>query len=160
MAMSQALALTADLKLGWYTSIPPREMFACQIIGTILGCFANCELAFVKLKTSSSSADVQTRLSSVSLARRGSTWTARLWILRGNGLDERPVSSTPPVSSGVRSRLGDSSRADTRCCIWGELLDGGMSPELTHSFVLGAAVPIACWLAHKRWPDKKFHKVS
>ena len=45
MAMSQALALTADLKLGWYTSIPPREMFACQIIGTILGCFANCDSA-------------------------------------------------------------------------------------------------------------------
>jgi hypothetical protein len=43
MAMSQALALTSDLKLGWYTSVPPREMFACQIIGTILGCFANCE---------------------------------------------------------------------------------------------------------------------
>ncbi|WVF65518.1 OPT family small oligopeptide transporter [Kwoniella sp. CBS 6097] len=41
MAMSQALALTADLKLGWYTSIPPREMFACQIIGTVLGALAN-----------------------------------------------------------------------------------------------------------------------
>ena len=122
MAMSQALALTADLKLGWYTSIPPREMFACQIIGTILGCFANCELAAVRLKASSSSADVQTRLSSVLLARRGSTWTARWWTLRGSGLDERPVSSIPPVSSGVQSRPGDSSRADTRCCTWGELL--------------------------------------
>lgn len=43
MAMSQALSLTADLKLGWYTSIPPREMFACQILGTVLGCFANCQ---------------------------------------------------------------------------------------------------------------------
>ncbi|WWD21237.1 OPT family small oligopeptide transporter [Kwoniella shandongensis] len=41
MAMSQALALTEDLKLGWYTSIPPREMFACQIIGTVLGALAN-----------------------------------------------------------------------------------------------------------------------
>ncbi|ORX39348.1 OPT oligopeptide transporter protein-domain-containing protein [Kockovaella imperatae] len=41
MAMSQALALAQDLKLGWYTSIPPREMFACQIIGTVLGVFAN-----------------------------------------------------------------------------------------------------------------------
>lgn len=42
MAMSQALALTADLKLGWYTSIPPREMFTCQIIGTVLGALTNC----------------------------------------------------------------------------------------------------------------------
>jgi len=44
MAMSQALNLTSDLKLGWYTSIPPREMFACQIIGTVLGALANCTL--------------------------------------------------------------------------------------------------------------------
>ncbi|KGB75916.3 hypothetical protein CNBG_1754 [Cryptococcus deuterogattii R265] len=41
MAMSQALDLTADLKLGWYTSIPPREMFTCQIIGTVLGALTN-----------------------------------------------------------------------------------------------------------------------
>ena len=41
--MSQALNLTSDLKLGWYTSIPPREMFACQIIGTVLGALANCQ---------------------------------------------------------------------------------------------------------------------
>jgi hypothetical protein len=43
MAMSQALNLVADLKLGWYTSIPPREMFACQILGTIIGALTNCE---------------------------------------------------------------------------------------------------------------------
>ncbi|ODN97275.1 OPT family small oligopeptide transporter [Cryptococcus wingfieldii CBS 7118] len=41
MAMSQALALTSDLKLGWYTSIPPREMFCCQIIGTVIGALVN-----------------------------------------------------------------------------------------------------------------------
>lgn len=42
MAMSQALNLVSDLKLGWYTSIPPREMFACQVLGTIIGALANC----------------------------------------------------------------------------------------------------------------------
>lgn len=42
MAMSQALGLVSDLKLGWYTSIPPREMFACQILGTVLGALTNC----------------------------------------------------------------------------------------------------------------------
>lgn len=44
--MSQALNLVSDLKLGWYTSIPPREMFACQILGTIIGALANCELPY------------------------------------------------------------------------------------------------------------------
>lgn len=44
--MSQALSLAGDLKLGWYTSIPPREMFAAQIIGTVLGALANCQWLF------------------------------------------------------------------------------------------------------------------
>ena len=48
MAMAQALSLTNDLKLGWYTSIPPREMFACQILGTILGAITNCAYPFVR----------------------------------------------------------------------------------------------------------------
>ena len=43
MAMFQSLQLVSDLKLGWYTSIPPREMFAAQILGTVLGALTNCE---------------------------------------------------------------------------------------------------------------------
>lgn len=42
MAMFQSLQLVSDLKLGWYTSIPPREMFAAQILGTVLGALTNC----------------------------------------------------------------------------------------------------------------------
>jgi hypothetical protein len=42
MAMSQALELTSDLKLGWYTSIPPRQMFACQVLGAVIGALTNC----------------------------------------------------------------------------------------------------------------------
>ncbi|BEJ15101.1 hypothetical protein CspHIS471_0408680 [Cutaneotrichosporon sp. HIS471] len=41
MAMSQALQLITDLILGWYTSIPPREMFLVQTIGTVLGALTN-----------------------------------------------------------------------------------------------------------------------
>lgn len=44
MAMFQSLQLVSDLKLGWYTSIPPREMFAAQILGTVLGALTNCKL--------------------------------------------------------------------------------------------------------------------
>ena len=43
MAMSQALELTSDLKLGWYTSIPPRQMFACQVLGAVIGALTNCK---------------------------------------------------------------------------------------------------------------------
>ena len=35
--MSQALSFTADMKLGHYMKIPPRSMFLCQIVGTVVG---------------------------------------------------------------------------------------------------------------------------
>jgi OPT family oligopeptide transporter len=35
--MSQALSLTTTLKLGHYMKIPPRSMFFCQIVGTVVG---------------------------------------------------------------------------------------------------------------------------
>ncbi|KAF8318464.1 OPT superfamily oligopeptide transporter [Clavulina sp. PMI_390] len=41
MTMSQALALTGDLKMGLYMKIPPREMFITQVLGTVLSCVVN-----------------------------------------------------------------------------------------------------------------------
>ncbi|KAF9507706.1 hypothetical protein BS47DRAFT_1351209 [Hydnum rufescens UP504] len=41
MAMSQALDLTADLKLSVYMKVPPRHMFITQISGAALGCVVN-----------------------------------------------------------------------------------------------------------------------
>ena len=34
--MSQALNFISDFKLGHYMKIPPRQMFACQVIATIV----------------------------------------------------------------------------------------------------------------------------
>jgi hypothetical protein len=34
--MSQALQFTSDMKLGHYMKVPPRTMFSCQIVATIL----------------------------------------------------------------------------------------------------------------------------
>ncbi|KAF8525148.1 OPT oligopeptide transporter [Hysterangium stoloniferum] len=39
VTMAQAMAFTADLKLGHYMKIPPRTMFMAQVIATILSCF-------------------------------------------------------------------------------------------------------------------------
>jgi OPT family oligopeptide transporter len=35
--MGQALSFTTNLKLGHYMKIPPRSMFFCQIVSTIVG---------------------------------------------------------------------------------------------------------------------------
>ncbi|KAI8899053.1 OPT oligopeptide transporter protein-domain-containing protein [Globomyces pollinis-pini] len=44
--MIQALALSADQKIGHYLHIPPRAMFATQMIGTLIGVFTNLGAAF------------------------------------------------------------------------------------------------------------------
>jgi OPT family oligopeptide transporter len=37
ITMSQALLFTSTLKFGHYMKIPPRSMFLCQIVGTVVG---------------------------------------------------------------------------------------------------------------------------
>ena len=41
MAMSQALSLVSDLKMGHYMKISPRTMFFVQLYGTVLGSIVN-----------------------------------------------------------------------------------------------------------------------
>ncbi|CAO1635180.1 unnamed protein product [Parajaminaea phylloscopi] len=41
MSMSQALNLVADMKLAMYMKIPPKHMFAAQMLGTVIGCVVN-----------------------------------------------------------------------------------------------------------------------
>jgi OPT oligopeptide transporter protein len=34
--MAQALQFTSDMKLGHYMKVPPRSMFFCQIVATVV----------------------------------------------------------------------------------------------------------------------------
>lgn len=77
MAMSQALQLVADLKLGWYTSIPPREMFAAQIIGTVLGALTNCESSSQRHRVVESLTSAKTSLCNLCCRPNDSIWTVR-----------------------------------------------------------------------------------
>ncbi|WVO15443.1 OPT family small oligopeptide transporter [Cryptococcus depauperatus] len=127
MAMSQALALTADLKLGWYTSIPPREMFTCQIIGTVLGALTN----YITLQ-------------SVLSAKR-------------SYLDGSLIDPTGQWTGRAPAIFYSAS------IVWGAVaparfFSGGYE-VLYLGFLVGALVPVACWLAHKRWPGWKLNKV-
>ncbi|WVQ74390.1 OPT family small oligopeptide transporter [Cryptococcus sp. DSM 104548] len=127
MAMSQALALTSDLKLGWYTSIPPREMFTCQIIGTVLGALVN-------------------------YATLESVLTSKRPYLTGALVDP-----TAQWTGRAPSIFYSAS------IIWGAVaparfFSGGYE-VLYLGFLVGAAVPIGLWMAHKRWPEYKLNKV-
>ncbi|WVR09034.1 OPT family small oligopeptide transporter [Kwoniella sp. DSM 27419] len=127
MAMSQALALTADLKLGWYTSIPPREMFACQIIGTVLGALAN----YVTLE---SVLDSKRSFLNGTVTDPTGQWTGR----------------APAIFYSASIIWGAVAPA--------RFFSGGYE-VLYLGFVAGAAVPIACWYGHKRWPGYKLNKI-
>lgn len=138
MAMSQALQLIADLKLGWYTSIPPREMFAAQVIGTVLGALTNCGC----YTTLGLPADVT--LHSVLSSKR-----------------EYLDGTTPDPTgqwTGRRPRIFYSASI-----IWGAVSPrrffAGKYWVLYLGFPFGAIVPVLLWLAHRRWPNYKLHKV-
>ncbi|KAI9501289.1 OPT oligopeptide transporter protein-domain-containing protein [Coemansia spiralis] len=46
VTMKQALMLTKDQKLGHYMKVPPRHLFICQILGTIIAVFVQLGTAF------------------------------------------------------------------------------------------------------------------
>ncbi len=140
MAMSQALQLITDLKLGWYTSIPPREMFAAQTIGTVLGALTNCER------------DCETRLTVPDVTLQ-SVLSSKRPFLDGTTPD--------PTGQWTGRRPGIFYSASI---IWGAVSPrrffAGKYWVLYLGFPFGALVPFLLWLAHKRWPRMKINKVS
>ncbi|KAI8866189.1 OPT family small oligopeptide transporter, partial [Ramicandelaber brevisporus] len=46
ITMSQALDLTADLKLGQYMKIPPKHLFICQSLGTLLAALVQLAVSY------------------------------------------------------------------------------------------------------------------
>lgn len=157
MAMSQALALTSDLKLGWYTSVPPREMFACQILGTILGCFANCKWLVAGYVRGELTEDV-TLVSVIGEKRPFLDGTVEdptgQWTGRSPGI----FYSASIVWGAVSPKRFFSGGYEV--LYLGYVIPSKETIEVDFSFVLGAVVPIVCWLAHKRWPGYKLHKAS
>lgn len=81
-------------------------------------------------------------------------------ILRANGREETLTSSIRQVSSGAPLLQNDSSPGVMRFCTSGECSAASLRLSDWFRFVIGAAVPIALWFAHKRWPERKLNKVS
>lgn len=51
IALVQALMLTKDQKLGHYMKVPPRHLFLCQILGTIIAVFVQLGAAYWLMNT-------------------------------------------------------------------------------------------------------------
>jgi OPT family small oligopeptide transporter len=49
ITMSQALAFTADMKLGHYLKVPPRTMFSAQVVATVWSTFVQVGVFYCKL---------------------------------------------------------------------------------------------------------------
>ncbi|EKD00847.1 hypothetical protein A1Q2_04857 [Trichosporon asahii var. asahii CBS 8904] len=132
MAMFQSLQLVSDLKLGWYTSIPPREMFAAQILGTVLGALTNSDRPDVTLQSVLSSK--RSYLDGTEVDPTGQ-WTGR----------------RPQIFYSASIIWGAVGPAR---------FFAGKYRVLYLGFPLGALVPVVLWWAHRRWPGYKLHKVS
>ncbi|KAJ2763287.1 hypothetical protein H4S06_000177 [Coemansia sp. BCRC 34490] len=51
ITMRQALTLTRDQKLGRYLRVPPRDLFVCQVLGTLVAVFVQLGTAFWLMDT-------------------------------------------------------------------------------------------------------------
>jgi hypothetical protein len=184
MAMSQALALTGDLKLGWYTSIvsdiakngksaddlPSRHEYAEQTqYETIVDLCSTCLRAKLlapfseQSQTVSALPTVATLIAKISHSFRcyppsTNIWMAQSLIRPSSGPVVHRIFSSAHLFSTVPWRQGDSSLTSMLGCILGKCATG--HNELRKRFVVGAIVPVGCWFAHRRWPHAKFNKVS
>ncbi|KAI8866229.1 OPT superfamily oligopeptide transporter, partial [Ramicandelaber brevisporus] len=65
VTMAQALFLISDLKLGHYLKIPPRHLFICQTVGTIIAAIIQLLVAYWLLET----------VDDMCVAKPGNPWT-------------------------------------------------------------------------------------
>ncbi|KAJ1943265.1 hypothetical protein FBU59_002961 [Linderina macrospora] len=51
ITVKQSLMLTKDQKLGYYMRVPPRHLFICQVLGTVIAVFVQLGVAFWLMAT-------------------------------------------------------------------------------------------------------------
>ena len=139
-SVTQALLLLNDLKIAQYTKLPPRAAFTAQTVGTLLGAVFNYIIM-------NSVIDNQRE---ILLSVEGTN------IWSGQQPQQYNSQVTRLDSILYSTRLVMVSRL-TQAIAW-----GGLSHELfavgkryqwvAWAYVVGFAVPIPFWLAHKKWP--------
>ncbi|KAK4842834.1 hypothetical protein QYF36_000639 [Acer negundo] len=129
ISMKQGLAFLQDFKLGHYMKIPPRSMFAAQVIGTIVSALVHLGTAWWLMDTIPDICDRE-------LLPAGSPWTC-------------PSDHVFYDASIIWGLIGPRK-------IFGDL---GHYSAINWFFLAGAIAPVLVWLAHKAYPNKPWIKL-
>ncbi|CAM6129316.1 unnamed protein product [Calypogeia fissa] len=122
----QAISFLADFKLGHYMKIPPRSMFAAQVVGALLNATVNLLTAWWMLSTVPNICDLD-------LLPAGSPWTC-------------PYGRVFYDASVIWGLVGPAR-------IFGS---EGIYRKLNWWFLAGALMPVPVWLLSRRYPKSKW----
>ncbi|PPQ95410.1 hypothetical protein CVT26_008256 [Gymnopilus dilepis] len=134
ITMAQAMQFTADFKLGHYMKIPPRPMFWCQIVATIVA-------GTVQLGVQSWDLCDQKQPNNFTCASTRVFGTASvIWGLIGPGR----IFTKGQIYYGMPEAV-----LTLRDVISSDALNAGLS----FFFLIGAACPVVLWLFTRRYPS-------
>ncbi|KAN0121427.1 OPT oligopeptide transporter [Russula decolorans] len=131
ITMSQALQFTSDMKLGHYMKVPPRTMFLCQIVATVLA--GTTQLGVQKWYVPCLTNFICPNTEVFFVA-------SVVWGVIG------PLRQ---FSSGQIYQYGRRLHAVLIILI-----------GLTYFFLMGALAPLVGWLINRRWPTSFFKYVN
>ncbi|EKM53153.1 uncharacterized protein PHACADRAFT_197581 [Phanerochaete carnosa HHB-10118-sp] len=140
ITMSQAMVFTGDLKLGHYMKIPPRSMFICQIVATVIA--GTTQLGVMSWMFSN--------IPDLCLTRRTET----------SGFT---CANTERLSFGELLALPVSFREESISAFFAPhliVLSPAFLSPLLYFFLLGAFLPLIIWLITKRYPDTILNYVN
>ncbi|KAI9351104.1 OPT oligopeptide transporter protein-domain-containing protein [Zopfochytrium polystomum] len=146
MSMSQGLFLVADLKLGHYLKVPPRAMFAVQLIATVVALVVNVLVAFAVYESFGRSSEDE-------FVVPGDPASGRIWRLQ---------SANPPAGWSANNYNVFLNAG----AIWGAIgparFFGPGSPYSVTlwGLLVGAVAPVVPWLLHKLYPSSIFHLIN
>ncbi|XP_047340578.1 oligopeptide transporter 6-like [Impatiens glandulifera] len=126
ISMTQALTFLSDFKLGHYMKIPPRIMFMAQVVGTVISVIVYQSTAWWLM-------DAIPNLCDTALLPEDSQWTC-------------PMDRVFYDASVIWGLVGPRR-------IFGDL---GYYAKVNWFFLGGAIAPIIVWMAHKKYPEKKW----
>ncbi|KAI0827216.1 small oligopeptide transporter [Trametes gibbosa] len=141
ITMSQAMTFTSDFKLGHYMKIPPRPMFWCQIVATVIA------------------GTVQLGVENWMFSNIPQICLPAQKDISGFTCPNTEVFATASV---VAPHYSSQRMNSTIVCLnFAYFGDGKLiAPALLFFFILGALCPLIVWLLSQRYPDSWLNYVN
>ncbi|KIK00651.1 hypothetical protein K443DRAFT_7500 [Laccaria amethystina LaAM-08-1] len=137
ITMSQALQFTADFKLGHYMKVPPRPMFWCQVVATIIAGTVQLGVQSWMFTNIKDLCDLDQKDGFTCASTRVFGAASIIWGVIG-----------PAIQFGKHQIY--------YCELLNDLLSQSFTTvilAMTFFFLIGAACPLVLWLISRRYPN-------